>query len=140
MGLEAMCLAVVMYLEARSDGVQGMKTVGEVVLARKDDRRWPNTICGVVMESNVDATGTKYCQFESICKHGTVEEKHIVGYGDKKAWKQSKNIAKELLSTDTNYNDEAKWFVANWIPQPSWTKSLCVEKMVGDHIFYKDCS
>ena len=42
------CLVENMYFEARSDGYAGMYAVTMVVMNRVSDKRYPDTVCGVV--------------------------------------------------------------------------------------------
>ena len=52
-----MCLALNIYYEARSEPLAGKIAVSEVVLNRVADTRYPNTICEVVYEINVNLVG-----------------------------------------------------------------------------------
>lgn len=45
-----LCLATVLYLEARGEGVEGMNVVADVVLERVEDPRWPDDVCSVVQQ------------------------------------------------------------------------------------------
>ena len=137
MGLEQLCLAMVMYLEARGEGTEGMRSVGEVVIARTHDKRWPNNICGVVHQNKIK-NGIKRCQFQSVCSTDFSVD-NITTPIDMQAWNTSYNIAETLIESDT-LSSNAKWFVASWFKQPSWTQKLCVAKEHGNHIFYEECS
>ena len=58
------CLAEALYFEARGESLQGIVGVAEVILNRVDDRRYPNSLCGVVNQG----TGERYrCQFTYTC-------------------------------------------------------------------------
>ena len=46
--LDAQCLALNMYHEARNQGSAGLLAVSSVVLNRVKDKRFPNTICEVI--------------------------------------------------------------------------------------------
>ena len=49
--LEAIvCLALNIYHEARGEPPEGQLGVGWVVLNRVDDPRFPDSVCGVVLE------------------------------------------------------------------------------------------
>jgi N-acetylmuramoyl-L-alanine amidase len=43
----AICLASVIYAEARGEPVDGQIAVAQVVLNRIEDSRWPDSICGI---------------------------------------------------------------------------------------------
>lgn len=46
----ALCMSSVIHHEARGEPYAGKVAVASVVLNRKDDPRFPNTICGVVKQ------------------------------------------------------------------------------------------
>ena len=46
-GADVDCLAQAIYFESRGEPLDGQIAVAEVVLNRVDDRRFPNTVCGV---------------------------------------------------------------------------------------------
>ena len=47
-GKQMSCLAEALYFEARGEPIQGQLAVGEVVLNRVEDPRYPNSICKVI--------------------------------------------------------------------------------------------
>ena len=58
------CLAEALYFEARGEPIKGQLAVGEVVLNRVEDPRYPNSICKVVNQG----TGRRFaCQFTYTC-------------------------------------------------------------------------
>jgi len=56
------CLAEALYFEARGTSDDGMRAVGEVVLNRAADPRFPSSVCGVV-----DQRYNGSCQFSYRC-------------------------------------------------------------------------
>lgn len=58
------CLATTVYLEARSEPVNGQLAVAEVALRRRDRGRWGNTLCKVVTAPHQFATATTPGSFE----------------------------------------------------------------------------
>ena len=48
--LAELCLALAVYHEARGEPLIGQKAVAEVVMNRVASDRFPDTICGVVMQ------------------------------------------------------------------------------------------
>ena len=84
------CLAEALYFEARGEPIKGQLAVGEVVLNRVEDPRYPNSICKVVNQG----TGRRFaCQFTYTCdgKLETVFERD--------AYAISLKISKILLTT-----------------------------------------
>ena len=51
------CMALNLYWEARSEGVEGMTAVGWVVLNRMKDSRYPESVCGVINPCTGTARG-----------------------------------------------------------------------------------
>lgn len=69
---ERECLTLNAYYEARDQSDLGMIGVSQVVLNRVEDRRFPNTICGVVHQQRFnDPPGAPIrigqCQFSWYC-------------------------------------------------------------------------
>lgn len=58
------CLATTVYLEARSEPVDGQLAVAEVALRRRDRGRWGDTVCKVVTSPRQFATTTTPGSFE----------------------------------------------------------------------------
>jgi spore germination cell wall hydrolase CwlJ-like protein len=54
---EKECLMRAMYFESNRSSSEGMLAVGTVVMNRKNDPRYPNTVCGVVGQKNQFAQG-----------------------------------------------------------------------------------
>jgi Cell Wall Hydrolase len=52
------CLARVMYFESIRSSDEGMLAVGTVVMNRAESNKYPNSVCGVVGQSNQFAPGT----------------------------------------------------------------------------------
>jgi spore germination cell wall hydrolase CwlJ-like protein len=51
------CMTRVMYFESNRSSAEGMLAVGTVVMNRLNDRKFPNSVCGVVGQSNQFAPG-----------------------------------------------------------------------------------
>ena len=58
------CLAQAMYFEARSEPLEGWQAVGDVVINRVRDKRYPNTVCDVVFQGEFRR---HKCQFSFAC-------------------------------------------------------------------------
>jgi spore germination cell wall hydrolase CwlJ-like protein len=54
---EKECLMRAMYFESNRSSSEGMLAVGTVVMNRKNDPRYPHTVCGVVGQKNQFAQG-----------------------------------------------------------------------------------
>ena len=66
-----MCMALNIYHEARNQSMVGQVAVGEVVMNRVEDSRFPDTICEVVKQAvtykNTDKPVLHKCQFSWYC-------------------------------------------------------------------------
>jgi spore germination cell wall hydrolase CwlJ-like protein len=123
------CLAMAVYFEARSEPIQGQYAVAEVIVNRKQDRRWPDTVCGVVKEDR----GPKPwdCQFSFYCdgKPEIVEEP--------KAFEQAMQVAEDVLQGGTDYVGGALYYHTVDC-DPKWSRNLPVVAELGDHKFFAD--
>jgi spore germination cell wall hydrolase CwlJ-like protein len=54
---EKECMMRAMYFESNRSSAEGMLAVGTVVMNRKNDPRYPSTVCGVVGQKNQFAQG-----------------------------------------------------------------------------------
>ncbi|WP_407648137.1 cell wall hydrolase [Devosia rhodophyticola] len=54
---ERECMMRAMYFESNRSSAEGMLAVGTVVMNRVNDRRYPQTVCGVVSQKNQFAAG-----------------------------------------------------------------------------------
>ena len=125
----ALCLAMNMYHEARSEGVKAMMAVAEVTLNRVEDSRYPDNVCDVV-EQGYDP-GRKDCQFSWYCDG---ESDTMVN----KYWKyKSYELAVDYRTgLDTNFTNGATHYHAKYVT-PYWADSLEETARIGSHVFYK---
>ena len=69
---EKVCLAQVIYQEARGEAQVGKLAVAKIVLNRKGHKKFPKTICTVV--NQIDYIGKKkLCQFSWICNKQRID-------------------------------------------------------------------
>src|SRR5690606_11867374 len=87
-GEQHRCLALSMYWEARSEGPQGMRAVGSVVLNRVESDAFPSTPCDVVYEGGE----TPPCQFSWWCDGRSDSP------SDEEQWEVALRLAAEMLS------------------------------------------
>lgn len=130
----ATCLAMALYYEARSEGVDGMMAVAEVVTNRVIDPSFPNDVCSVVKEDR--GPRPHDCQFSFYCD-GLPERPR-----NKAAWVQARLVAAEALN-GTGYGGAlghgALYYHADTV-RPHWAASLSYVGRVGAHLFYAgDC-
>lgn len=124
------CLAAAMYHEARGESIMGELAVGQVVMTRVKDPRWPNDVCSVVKQGG-EHHGR--CHFSFYCD----------GLSDvpreEEAWKRSKLLASFILDNPIYYDPtDGSNHYHNKTVKPYWTASFKQEAIIGHHIFYKD--
>ena len=122
------CLAEALYFEARGEPIKGQLAVGEVILNRVEDTRYPGSICKVVNQG----TGRRFaCQFTYTCdgKLETVQER--------KPYEIALKIAKILMTThDRKLTRGSTHYHSNYV-NPKWSKKFERVAKFGRHIFYR---
>jgi hypothetical protein len=122
------CLATAVYYEASGEPTEGQLAVAQVVLNRVRNPAFPSTICGVVYQGSMLATG---CQFSFTCD-GSLER-----VPDKRGWRKAGAVAGAALSglvapqvgLSTHYHSVQV--------VPYWATSLLKDAKIGKHIFYR---
>ena len=122
------CLAEALYFEARGEPIKGQLAVGEVILNRVEDRRYPSSICKVVNQG----TGRRFaCQFTYTCD-GKLETVH-----ERKPYEMALKIAKILITThDRKLTRGSTHYHSNYV-NPKWSKKFERVAKFGRHIFYR---
>ena len=119
------CLVQTLYHEARGEGREGMLAVGAVVLNRKASVAYPDTICGVVKQSN----DLGRCQFSWFCdgRSDALPEGGAV--------RQAEAVAVELMAGTDDPTLGATSFHAARV-RPAWADELEETVRIGSHVFY----
>ncbi len=99
---ERRCLAIAIYFEARGEPVRGQVAVGQVILNRVRSPLFPETICGVVYQGQMQ-TG---CQFSFTCDGHT----DIPRNDDQ--WALAQDIAKQITAGEL------------WLPEVGYSTYL----------------
>ena len=122
------CLAEALYFEARGEPIKGQLAVGEVILNRVEDRRYPSSICKVVNQG----TGRRFaCQFTYTCD-GKLES-----VNERKPYEMALKIAKILMTThDRKMTKGSTHYHSNYV-NPKWSKKFERVAKFGRHIFYR---
>ena len=129
------CLALNIYFEAAVESTAGKLAVAQVTLNRVNSERYPESICEVVYEGPLHASGhpkRDMCQFSWYCdgKHDKPNEG--------KAWKESQNVAEYILKNPgmLDITDSATHYHADYIPNPRWARARDKTVKIDTHIFY----
>jgi spore germination cell wall hydrolase CwlJ-like protein len=123
------CLAQAIYYEARGETVEGQRAVGNVVLNRVSDPRYPKTVCAVVFQNE---HARHRCQFSFACD----------GLSDhppnSRSWRHARKLATKMLTSKRRDDTgNATHYHANYV-QPHWASELQPTVDIGHHLFYRD--
>ena len=142
--IQATCLAENVYFESRNQGTAGWSAVISVTMNRVKDKRFPNTICGVVKQGPTRESwkqnGTYYpikhkCQFSWFCDGKT----DVIHKRNAKLYKEIYNLSYVYLIKDIiilDITDGATHYHADYVT-PAWAQTKTKTVEIGDHIFYK---
>ena len=134
------CLAHNIYFEAKNQSLRGQLAVGQVTLKRVADKRFPNTICGVVKHTRAGYVNglpvLHKCQFSWYCD-GEPDRPY-----NEKAYIEATSIANALLSHESGFEDitgGADHYHADYVT-PYWAGKMQQVAVIDDHIFYRQNS
>jgi spore germination cell wall hydrolase CwlJ-like protein len=127
------CMAENIYYEAGNQSYAGKIAVGQVVLNRVKDPRYPRTVCGVIYDGSQNVKTTA-CQFSWTCAdHKGVDKTSAF-------WHESQKAARELLTKKDmviDITEGATSYHANYV-KPAWSKTLTFVAQIDQHLFYKN--
>ena len=135
---ELVCLATAIYFEARGEPTVGQIAVGQVIMTRVSDHRYPDTVCDVVKEGyyytwNPEIPIPNRCQFSFWC------DQRPENIEDPEAYEWAEEISWGLLEGTLNIidlTDGATHYHAYYV-QPSWKDLMTETVRINDHIFYR---
>lgn len=118
------CMAKNIYHEAGSEPIKGRYAVAQVTLNRMEDEKYPDSVCGVVLQNK---------QFSWANNHN---RRWTTPTGP--AWEESKRIAREVLEEGKRVYglDDALFYHATYV-RPSWSYRKDRLTRIGMHIFYE---
>ena len=118
---ELKCLAGAIYFEARSEVPEGQLAVGRVIVARTKSGRFPESICGVVLQP---------AQF-SFVRHHAIPAVDT----DSPQWQQAVAVAKIALAGSWQSPAEGALYFHSRRVAPGWHKHRLAQ--IENHIFYQ---
>mgnify|MGYP005826928169 FL=1 len=129
------CLMEAIYFEARSENLTGKLAVGQVILNRVREKRYPNTICNVVHDGKYwEGNPVKYrCAFTYWCD-GKPER-----YGNLRALDEVQKVVIMLLAGVRILDfDYVTHYHASYV-EPYWSRSedFIYIAQIGKHLFYE---
>ena len=150
--VQAICMALNIYYESRSDNLAGQYAVADVVLNRVQDGRYPNTICEVIQQGPVrESWKTKQhedlpdeeriflpirhmCQFSWYCDGKSDDPK------DETGWAQAQYVAGAIMYSGKyrGMTEGATHYHATYV-RPKWRFDRGMNHIgrIGSHIFYR---
>ncbi len=124
------CLAEALYFEARGENLQGQFAVAEVILNRRDSKKFPSTVCRVIGQGS--KSGKKYaCQFSYKCD-GFAEV-----FSEKSAYTQVGKVARIMLDGKKRDLTKGATFYHTGAVSPRWSRKFERTAKVGRHYFYR---
>ena len=124
------CLTNNIYFEAATESYEGKLAVAQVVLNRANNPKFPSTICEVVYQRTLSASGIIVCQFSWTCLRNMIVQ-------DKYAWEESEIVARKALTQNTIHDTisrtNAMYYHADYV-NPGWNLKKVMK--IGRHIFY----
>ena len=132
-----MCMAVNIYHEAGNQSMIGQMAVGQVVLNRGADKRFPNTVCEVVKQAVTYKKSDKpirwKCQFTWYCD-GKKDEPDF----DSRTWRLALDHASILINKTIllDVTEGATHYHATYV-RPAWAKTKTRTTRIDRHIFYR---
>lgn len=145
---QAYCLANNIYHEARSESLSGQVQVAHTTVSRVKDKRYPDTICGVVHSAKKDNNGNvklNKCAFSWYCDEISDE---VVLYDNNGTFRhiESKNyhiasmISIRVMEGHESYNDlcdSSNFYYNPKLASPVWAKIYTRKCEIGGHVFLK---
>lgn len=135
---ELTCLAEAIYFEGRSETLSGMYAIGNVILNRVDNPKFPNTICGVVHQGPMDGSKITLnrCQFSYFCDGISDAFPVSDNMIEINAAEWSTLVAEDLVFGDRpDRTKGSTYYHANYV-SPFWTDSYELVAAIGTHLFY----
>lgn len=143
---ELHCLSLAIYGEARGETADGMKAVAFVIMNRVANRRFPNTVCEVVLQP---------FQFEALSPSSPLHDMAQLALDGEMTFpdmnnKWIKNKIHEIAHKVyhgrlDDITHGAKYFYAPKVQtalgrrHPSWTGDMTLTRQIGGHNFYAPC-
>ncbi len=130
------CLASNIYWESRNQSLGGKLAVGQVVLNRVDNKRFPDTICEVVKQTKFYPSGKinlHDCQFSWYCDG----KSDIPLENELDIYEESFILATKLLEKRPVDFTEGSTHYHNDKVYPYWADSLERTTRIDNHIFYR---
>lgn len=130
------CLALNIYHEAKNQSYLGQLAVGQVVINRVYDERFPDTVCEVVTQGPTyswkpDFPVRNRCQFSWYCDGKSDIPKEDYAY------EVAVMAAEDVLYNDINDLTDGSTHYHAYYVIPEWAQTKTQTIRIEDHIFYR---
>ncbi|GLQ34573.1 hypothetical protein GCM10007939_08560 [Amylibacter marinus] len=122
------CLTEALYFEARGESLSGIFAVAEVIVNRRNSKKFPNTVCKVISQG---AHRRNACQFSYKC------DGHKEIYHEKKAKELVAKIAQIVLEQRAPKLTSGATFYHAKSVSPRWSRAFDRTATIGHHHFYR---
>lgn len=132
--LQLTCLATAIYFEAGNQDYRGKLSVGNVIMNRVEDQRYPGSACEVVKQGEYHEFSTHpvkwRCQFTYWCdgKDEKADDKDVMAHSWRAAVSAYYKVA-DATGGATHYHSDKV--------SPFWADISRTTATIGNHIFYK---
>mgnify|MGYP003641833007 CR=1 FL=1 len=149
---QALCMALNIYHESRSDNLAGQYAVADVVLNRMHDDRYPNTVCTVVKQAKVKESWKtkqdpdlpeeqrKYIPIRNMCQFSWWCDGKSDEPNDETGWAQAQYVAGAILYSEKyrGITEGSTHYHATYV-KPRWANDRGMNHIgrIGAHIFYR---
>lgn len=147
---ELYCLAMNIYHEARAEPVAGQYAVADVTINRTLDKRYPDTVCGVVMQAQIKESWKtkqypdlpddqrKYIPIRNKCQFSWYCDGRSDAVYDGDSWRKAQEVAYRIVVEKKfrGLTEGSTHYHADYV-SPRWAKSFDLVGRVGTHIFYR---
>ena len=126
----AMCLAMALFFEARSEPVEAQLAIAEVIMNRVEDDRWPDTICNVVRQGE---ERRHRCQLSFMCDGQP--ERPADNPIEQRAWEDAHELAEQILADPSVLPGLPSDHYVRTDVQRVWMNDLFYVDTIGSHMF-----
>lgn len=121
--LERFLVALCLWREARGESMRGKRLVASVIRNRVDDKRWPNTYSGVVLQP---------WQFSAF-NAGDPNAVKFPWFGDA-AWAECVSVTDAEQGADVPFSTANHYHATGAFP--AWRRHDKIVDREGGHVFY----
>lgn len=132
---EMMCMALAIYFEARGEPLEGQVAVGQVIMNRVEDPRYPSDACSVVYEAeyyswNPELPIRNRCQFSFYCDGQSDNP------GEQREFERCVLVASAVLNKETKDVVRGATHYHTTRVQPHWAEKDKQVRRIAKHVFY----